>query len=101
MKGKSAVKKMKSEEFTKCVLSDNGEKLVYQLIESEAVFNKYEDYPRAYSIIILNASGESVIQSELLYDISRIRENGIDLLNKLCDSRITPENARRAIEIYI
>ena len=79
----------------------NGTELSYQLICTHGLYPESEEYPTAYSIIILLADGGSVIDSEILYDISRNEADCLSLMEKLFRVAVLPDAAKAAVEAFI
>ena len=70
----------------------NSEKLVYQLISSEAFCLKEQDAETAYSILVARTDGEVVIDSAFAYDVSRKEERGMELMRELWQSAAEPSD---------
>ena len=79
---------MKTDTLT--VNNGSNEKLVYQLIRSEAICLCEDGYDTAYSILVARVEGDAVTESELAYDVSRTEEEGCRVLNELWLSGAEP-----------
>lgn len=77
-----------------------GRTLAYQMLASEAVFQLSERYPVAYSVLVLLAENDTVLQSETLYDVSRLSERCLGIMNELFEHSVLPSDAKRTLEAY-
>ena len=87
---------MKSQKLLTRTL-ENREELVYQLISSEAICLREEERETAYSVLVAHTDGEAVLESALVYDVSRMEEKGRVLMMRLWENGTEPKNVKDVV----
>jgi len=77
-------------------IKSNRERLVYQMITSEAICLKEEGFCTVYSVLVVRVDGDTVIDSALAYDISRRREVCLKVMRELCENGAKPQDIKEA-----
>lgn len=80
---------------------DSEEKLVYQLIRSEAICLRQEGYDTSYSVLVARVEGDAVTESAFAYDVSRTEEGGCRVLNELWLNGAEPDGINDTVSELI
>ena len=88
---------MKNENLLTRMTQENGE-LVYQLISSEAFCLREEKLNTVYSVLVARTDGEAVLESKLIYDVSRKEDTGRRVLEELWSRGAYPREAEEKVE---
>ena len=71
----------------------NREMIVYQAVRTEAVTLRCDEYPCAYSILVLRVEDGAVTESGVVYDVSRDPDKCLWVMDKLIKLCAEPHNA--------
>lgn len=77
------------------------ETLAYRMLQTEAVFESDVNYPVAYSILIILAEDGTVVQSDIIFDVSRNKSDCLKIMERLIEGNIGPADAKRAVEAFL
>lgn len=77
------------------------ETLAYRMLQTEALFEPDVNYPVAYSILIVLAENGTVVQSDILFDVSRNKNICLNVMERLVDGNIGPTDAKMAVEAFL
>ena len=71
----------------------SSEMIAYQMVSSEAVTLRCDEYPDAYSILVLRIEDGVVTESEIIYDVSRDPRKCLWVIDMMLKKRAVPMNA--------
>ncbi|MBR2459622.1 MAG: hypothetical protein IKB34_00110 [Clostridia bacterium] len=77
---------------------ERDERLIYQIVKTDAVCLREEGMEEVYSILVLRADGEVIVESDIVYDVSRRMEACYDLMRKFYAENVLPSRARDEAE---